>query len=123
MFHLHDLLRTSDLDIAFPNETLRLRLEVFRSRSSPRTYRVALWSLNTFRMRPSFLAHGGTLRTSDEMIWVDFSAILRDLEGPLRGRSAAEVERRVLKELKLWVAHCRGTCSNVPHVWGKCGRT
>jgi len=70
------------------------RVEILRESRSPPKYVARLWRLDHYRVRPSFPDAPGT--EADEEV------LVADVAPPdgVVGRSAAEVQRRVLTELR-----------------------
>ena len=112
---LFDVLRTVEFDIELGEEHFRVRVQTSRSRARPVRYRVDVAQLEFYRLRPSFGP-----KIADEKVWVDWSAILRGFDAPFRARSAADAERKVLREIEAWIAHSMARCSDEPHVWRDC---
>ena len=119
-----DVVSVSEADVEMGDESFRLRFEITRSRKDRRRYRAHLLRAELYRIQPTSPQSKGQPRhqPSDELIWVDWTSILRGYDTPYRARSPAEAEQRVLLETGAFLSHSRGECEGKEgHIWGQCG--
>lgn len=71
-------IRTLELDVEIGGEPMVLRVELFRARGEPRTYRARLWRRELYRMAPSFPRDESDepSERADETIFVEWSELL-----------------------------------------------
>ena len=123
MLDLYDLVRVSELDLALGEESFRMRLELARSRGRPHTFRASVCRAERYRIQSTFPQKRGRPQhePSDELVWVDWSSILRQYREPFLAPSLAAAERLLVGEVTAWLCHTRGECKGDPsHTWGEC---
>jgi hypothetical protein len=119
---LFDVVRVSEFQLDLGDESFRIRLEMTRSRRTPRLYRANVWRTEYFRIQPTFPQKQGrpAHKPSDEIVWLDWTGVLRAYGEPFRAGSLAKAEELALDELGAWVHHTRAECGGPKHTWGEC---
>jgi hypothetical protein len=121
---LYDLIRATECDVVLGDDSFRVRVELTRSRRSLRRFRANVWAAERYRIQSTFPQAGGrpTDQPSDELVWVNWSTLLRMGDTPFSAPSVTRAETIVLDELRAWVRHARGECGSDSHTWGDCAR-
>jgi hypothetical protein len=98
------LIRTVEIEVALPGDTMLLRLETFRSNGSRTLFRTRLWRLEFYRIQPTFPQRTGkpAHRPSDEVLLKECESIHLSFAEPRRATSALAVERAALAEIEDW---------------------
>src|SRR5690606_31237580 len=107
------LVRTLEFEVELPEDTVSLRLEIFRSRASKTLFKARIWRLEHFRIQPTFPQQQGRPlhQPSDELVLKEFESFETMFGEPRRARSVRAVERSVASEILAWarsVATSRG---------------
>jgi hypothetical protein len=120
--NLFDVAKVSESEVELGDESFRVRVEITRSRRTPGMFRANVWRTEYYRIQPTFPQKRGrpVHQPSDEIIWLDSTAVLRAYGEPYRAGSLAEAEQLVLDELRAWVRHTRAECGGPKHTWGEC---
>ncbi len=125
-FDLFDIVSVADADVQLGDEVFRLRFEISRSRKTRSQYRAHLLRAELYRIQSTFPQAKGqpAHQPSDELIWVDWSSILRGYDRAYRARSLEDAEQRVLLATSAFLRHSRGECDGREgHIWGQCAGT
>ena len=121
---LYDLVDVTECVLTLPDDSFRVRVELFRSRVRPSLYRAGLWREELYRLQPTLPLKRGrpAHRGSDESLWVDWTAILRRCYDPFVSRSRKRAQEVVLRDVESWLRHTRAECGgDMSHTWAECG--
>jgi len=112
---LFDLIKITEFDLHLGEESFRIRVELTR-------FRANVWRAEHYRIQSTFPQNSGRPghEPSDELVWVNWSEILRTCNKVFVSPSVARAGEAVFNELYAWIRHTRGECDSKPHVWGEC---
>jgi len=94
-----------ELELALPQETLLLRVEVFERIDGTGTFTARIWRLESYRLQSTFPQADGqpSHEPSDEVILKEFEGFESPLEEPRPFASPVAAREYVLECLDVWL--------------------
>jgi len=107
---MYELVRSLEIDLQLGDDSLTLRIELFRNTEKADSFRCHVWELEMFRLKPTFPrdANNEPAHSCDDVLMVDRGIPRSDIAYPREEIVAPNVDAAVeivLNDLKAFLEH------------------